>query len=133
MSDRTQDNLGPAELAEVYLRQWAHRRDEDWWAFGTVCDLVRSDPEKAWELTRILVQKAESNAALAYVAAGPLEDLLEIHGPAVIDRVEDESRKHASVRLPLSGVWLSRGCPVYPRWLELMRRYGFADGSRPRL
>jgi hypothetical protein len=32
-------------------------------------------------LTCLLVDKACSNEALAYVAAGPLEDLLTFHGP----------------------------------------------------
>ena len=133
MSDQTQKNLSLGELADAYLRQWSHRHDEDWWAFGQVCGVVRSDPEKAWALMRILLHKADSNVALANVAAGPLEDLLEIHGPAVIDRVEDESRKHANVRLALSGVWLDRDSPKWARWMKLMQTYGFADVSCPRL
>jgi hypothetical protein len=39
--------------------------------------LIRVNILEAWEITRILVNTASSDEALAHVAAGPLEDLLK--------------------------------------------------------
>src|SRR5271169_1955713 len=75
--------------------------------------------------------RAPSDSALALVAAGPLEDLLKKHGPVVVDRVEEESRKNDRLRLALSGVWgIYPGNPIYERWHALMWKYGFAEGKR---
>jgi hypothetical protein len=81
-------------------------------------------------VTCLLINKAPSDEALAYVAAGPLEDLLAFHGPAVIDYVTVAARADARLQLALSGVWLNRANPVWERWSALMNEFGFADGKR---
>jgi len=43
----------------------------------------------------ILINTASSDEALAYMAAGPLEDLFKKHGPVVIDCIENESEENA--------------------------------------
>jgi hypothetical protein len=107
------------------------KQQEDSWAVREVNTLVRDDPAEAWEVTRILVETAPSDEALAYVAAGPLEELLNKHGPVLIDRIEEESRENARLQLALSGVWgLDRSNPVFDRWYALMWKYGFAEGKR---
>lgn len=96
-----------------------------------VDELVERDPDEGWRITCALVNRAPSDRALAIVAAGPLEDLLTKHGVAVIDRVEEESRKNDRLRLALSGVWgIGPGNPIYQRWYALMWKYGFAEGKR---
>jgi hypothetical protein len=117
-------------IAETYLRYHDRKREDDRWAVEEVDGLVARHPDAAWELTRILLSKAASDEVLAYVAAGPLEDLLKKHGPSIIDRVEEESRTNDRVRLALSGAWIRPGDPVFERWYALMSRYGFADGRR---
>ena len=119
------------ELAATYLRHYSFKRHEDWWTWEEVHSLVRLNPSEAWEITRILVNTAPSDEALAYVAAGPLEDLLKKHGPAVIDSIENESQQNGRLQLALSGVWgLDRSNPVFDRWYALMSKYGFAEGKR---
>jgi hypothetical protein len=121
------------ELATAYLRYFESKRDEDFWAFCEVDDLVRGDAERGWELTRILIDKSTSDEALADVAAGPLEDLLKKHGPIVIDRIENECKENERLRTALSGVYMNGGEPVFQRWYALMWKYGFAEGKRPGL
>ena len=48
-------------------------------------------PEIAWGLVTELIDRAPSEYALGYFAAGPLEDLLSDHGPSLIDRVEQRA------------------------------------------
>jgi hypothetical protein len=126
-------NLEP--IADTFLRYRAKKLKEDSWAFDSVWRMVREEPEAALELTLLLLRKAgDDDGVLAYVAAGPLEDLLTLHGLQVIDRIEQESRRDSRLQLALSGVWgINPGHPVFERWYNLMRMYGFADGKRPPL
>jgi hypothetical protein len=123
--------MGREEIAVTYLRYYVLKQQEDRSALQEVDTLVRDDPTEAWEVTRILVNTAPSDEALAYVAAGPLEELLHRHGSVLIDRIEEESRGNARLQLALSGVWgLDPGSPVFDRWYALMWKYGFAEGKR---
>jgi hypothetical protein len=61
-------------LADTYLRQYTTKRDEDFWAWQEVDRIVRScDLGLAWEITLLLLRKAQTDDALGYIAAGPLE------------------------------------------------------------
>jgi len=42
------------------------------------------------------------------LSAGPLEDLLAMHGPAIIDRVEAEAARDPTFAKLLGGVWQNR-------------------------
>jgi hypothetical protein len=68
--------------------------------------LVRHDPDRCWELTCLLVNKANSDEAIGFVAAGPLEDSLRKHGLAVIDRIEQASQQNVRLQTALSRVWI---------------------------
>jgi uncharacterized protein DUF6869 len=118
------------ELATAYLKYFGSHRDEDRWAWSDVDNLVRRDADRGWEITRILVNKSTSDEALAFVAAGPLEDLLKKHGLDVIDRIENECKENDRLRMALSGVSIGPEKPIFGRWYQLMREYGFVDGKR---
>ena len=123
--------MHPKAVIEDYFRLFETKNQDYSWASDYVDELVRSDPDEALTLTLSLVNASESNKALAIVAAGPLEDLLKDNGPALIDRVEEESRKNDKLRLALSGVWgINPGHPIYERWFAMIQKYGFADGRR---
>jgi hypothetical protein len=118
------------QVVDSYLRHYALKEEQDFWAFDEVNRIVRRDPAAGWRLTSLLVNKAPSDEALAYVAAGPLEDLLTFHGPALIDHVAVAARADKRLQLALSAVWLNRANPVWERWFALMNEFGFADGKR---
>jgi hypothetical protein len=118
------------ELASAYLQYFESKRKEDRWAWSDVDELVRRDADHGWEITRILVNTSTSDEALAFVAAGPLEDLLKKHGLAVIDRIENECNENNRLRMALSGVSIEPDRPVFERWYALMWKYGFAEGKR---
>jgi hypothetical protein len=118
------------KLANEYLLFCESKKEDCRWAWSEVDDLVRRDPDKGWEITCILVNKASSDEALGFVAAGALEDLLRKHGLTVIDRVEHESQENVRLQTALSGVWITPESPVFDRWYALMWKYGFAEGNR---
>jgi hypothetical protein len=122
--------LPEEQVVDSYLRHYALKEDQDLWAFDEVDQVVRRDPAAGLRLTCLLVNKASSDEALAYVAAGPLEDLLTFHGPTLIDRVTVAARADDRLQLALSCVWLNRANPVWERWFALMNEFGFADGKR---
>ena len=70
------------QVVDSYLRHFALKEEQDFWTFDEVNQIVRRDPAAGWRLTFLLVNKAPDKA-LAYVAAGPLEDLLTFHGPTL--------------------------------------------------
>jgi len=126
-------NYGPIikeQVVDSYLRHYALKQDQDFWAFDEVNQLVRRDPLAGWRVTCLLIKKASCDEALAYIAAGPLEDLLAFHGPGVIEHVTVAARADERLQLALSGVWLNRASPVWERWFALMNEFGFMDGKR---
>lgn len=116
-------------IADSYLRHHAHRREEDAWAWPEVGRIVRADLTRGWEITRLLLNKADSDEALGYVAAGPLEDLVDGYGDAALDIIERACDSELRLQLALSGIWLDGESPVLARWRGLMMKYGF-DGKR---
>jgi hypothetical protein len=118
------------ELIKAYLLYFETRQEADRWAWNEVDDLVRYDPDKGWKVTYLLINKANSDEALGFIAAGPLEDLLKKHGPAVIDRIEEASQQNVQLQAALSGVWIRPENPIFERWRRLMWKFGFAEGKR---
>jgi hypothetical protein len=53
----------------------------------------------------VALRQARDEATLAYIAAGPLEDLLVQSGMTFIDRVEQAARAEPQVLRALCGVW----------------------------
>jgi hypothetical protein len=94
-----------AELVTAYLRHFAAKDQTLFWAWQRVEEIIWTNPDHAWLITLALIAEAPNEMCLAYVAAGPLEDLLDRHGQVVIDRVELQARRDSKFRLALSNVW----------------------------
>lgn len=80
----------------------------DAWSFDCAYEIAQSHPE---HLLRFLVagmDACKTSAEVAYFAAGPVEDALDKHGAALIDRLELMAQRSAKVRYFLSGVWGAR-------------------------
>ena len=73
-------------------------------------ELPRDYPEVCWSsiLYVLSVIGADvSDRRFGVLAAGPLEDLLDNHGEAFIDRVEAEAKANPAFAILLGGVWRS--------------------------
>ena len=93
------------DIVAGYLAHHATGDDSLFWAFEDLSEILSDDPERAWRLTLQLISQSSNEAVLAYVAAGPLEDLLAYHGHRFIERIEAQSKTDAVFHQALCGVW----------------------------
>jgi hypothetical protein len=121
--------MTPAErdkLVKAYIQRYAERivRDKDnvfveqdlnWWAEETFQKLVHTDPEAAWELVLQVIENTDNVDVLGILAAGPLEDLVNYHGPQFIERIEQRAAADDTFREMLSGVYVSSTPDVHRR------------------
>jgi hypothetical protein len=77
-------------------------------AFERLYELVRDEPEIAWPVIQEIYRIDASDAMLAYLAAGPVEDLLVHHGGEFIDRIESLAKSDPVFRKMLGAVWKSK-------------------------
>ena len=120
------------ELVNAYFKDWLNDHNGvDNWAVDEVFNLTQQDPMKFWEVTRLLIAAAPTEAALAYVAAGPLEELLREHGLTLFDDIADEARKDKRFLYALSGVWLDEDDDIFHAALVQLVKEHNADSVNP--
>ncbi len=71
-------------------------------------DLPNDDPQKCLDVILVVLKKISNesdNRLLGLLAAGPLEELLQMNGEIVVDRVDEYARKDPLFRKLLNGVW----------------------------
>jgi hypothetical protein len=89
------------------------QREGNHWALSLLDELTDKSgseekddrAEQAWELILAINERSLSDDALAYLAAGPLEELLSYHGEAFIERVEERAKTDPKFNHLLGGVW----------------------------
>ena len=79
--------------------------DKYFWAWEKIIDLIRHEPENAWELIKKILKYDSSYKIISRLSAGPLETFLVDHGEKFIDRVEEEAKKNPDFAKLLGGVW----------------------------
>jgi len=106
----------PAVLADGY---WEHYRrttstsravrlsaGDTRWAWDEVEDRVRSEPEAMIAILVAIADAAPDDDALAYLGAGPVEDLIVRSGSdIVIDRIEGAARRSDNFRKAVCCAW----------------------------
>ncbi|GEP46393.1 DUF6869 domain-containing protein [Brevifollis gellanilyticus] len=79
-------------------------------------------PEIAWSAIQQIFQHELTAKQISVLAAGPVETLLAYHGPAFIERVEQEARQSDRFRYLLTGVW--RNSMTQEIWDRVRRARG---------
>lgn len=64
-----------------------------------------ADQEAAWPMLLALIERAPDDESLAFVAAGPLEDMILKRHDRFGDRILGEARRNPRFRHALGGVW----------------------------
>jgi hypothetical protein len=82
------------------------------WAWDEVEDRVRSEPEEMIAILVAIADAAPDDDALAYLGAGPVEDLIVSRGSAVVvDRIEGAARSNENFRKALRCAWFDDAAP----------------------
>ena len=117
-------------LARVYLINGRNTglqasTDDSFWAFECLNDIVEASPEIAFRCVLAALDLCEGDTDMAYLAAGPMEDLVIRHGPQLIDAIEEEAVRNARFRALLSGIWgESRTDPAVWSRIQIALRTG---------
>jgi hypothetical protein len=91
-------------------------------------ELEYHDPENLWKLIILIHRKDQSATIQEVLSAGPVENLLKLHGESFIDRVEALARTDPSFAKLLGGVWQGRmGDAIWSRVQAVWDRRGW-DG-----
>lgn len=97
-----------------------------WWAVEAVDDVLRLGGTRAAEMVVALAEAvADDEDALAYVGAGPIEDLLNHDGPPspeTVEAMDTAARQHPSVAFAVRCVWWSDDND--PALVARFRRFG---------
>ena len=91
------------------------------WADGEVREAL-GEPLKAVGLLVRLADAAPDEQALAYLGAGPIEDLLVDPSSALVDEVDQAARKNQNFRYALRCAWFDDH--VSPAVRTRLRRFG---------
>lgn len=98
------------KLARAYLvtsqkpiKSAEYRENE--WAGDCAYELAQDHPNIALDFVLAALEHFSKDRDIAYLAAGPLEDLVTKHGPILIDRIETAARQDRRFRYLLSGIW----------------------------
>ena len=81
------------------------RRDDYWPEVSEVMDWHYSRPERLWQFILLVYRRKPSQRVVSNLAAGPLEDLLSIHGYKFIERIMTLARTDIDFNHLLGGVW----------------------------
>ena len=105
-------------LLPLYLE-----RDDD--AFEAVRMMGAHDPDQCWRFLEIARNADLSDVQLAYLSAGPFEDLLKRHGRDFIARVEVAARDDTKMRVLVATVWRAgMSDELWDRVMALRTRLG---------
>lgn len=105
LNDAEKERLVNAWIALCETEEGSSTYEEKFWAYEQLSDLRMNDSELCWEIIINIMERDISDKVLANLGAGPLENLLAIHGATFIERVEALSRQDPKFRKLLGIVW----------------------------
>jgi hypothetical protein len=108
--DPAADPASIAPLAERWIAFWSAperspERSALMPAFNEATKLVAASADGAWQFVFEILRLDPAPAILEALAAGPLEEMLTLHGAAVIERLEAEAATSPAFATLLAGIW----------------------------
>jgi len=92
-----------------FVRKWFSEWEPNPPRFGRATTILNEeisrDPDSAFKRILALVSAARDKASQELIGAGPLEDLLSIHGTLIVDRIEAEAARNPCFANCLACVW----------------------------
>lgn len=110
------------EIIDAYLNYYRTKKKECWWAYEKVTELVEFP--NSLTFVNELIQACHNDAEIAYVAAGPLEDLITKHHLVIKEPLIELVRKEKKMRQAIQGVWLTQGSAPRKTLDEILKNMG---------
>lgn len=134
-SENLKNNKEKTELINAYIDRYSQpfsltnekiltRADKNFWAYEKFAELVKLEPAVAFETILATLSSTENEDVLDNLAAGPLEDLIRIHGVQFIDQIEVQAFRDKKFRNLLSGLWKVGAPDVWDRISKLQDSSG---------
>lgn len=92
------------------------------WAYEEVDDAAAEASPGVVELLVSLADAAPDDDAVAYLGAGPVEDLIRLHGQELVEEIDEAARRNERFRLALRSVWYDTATD--PSLVTRLRRFG---------
>ncbi|HKB60391.1 MAG TPA: hypothetical protein VKC56_10155 [Gallionellaceae bacterium] len=94
--------------------------ESNFWAHEELADLCEFSPDDAWEVILALVHATRADTLLQAIGAGPLADLMTLHGEQYIALVEGAAEADGRFRMAMTGAWLDgEDTPVWKKYYEI--------------
>jgi hypothetical protein len=109
------DLPGDEEIVSAYLQTSIAQPEEESWAIAAFRVLIPNDPERAWRLICMLIDRGPESL-LPLIGAWQLEEFVSRHGPEFIADIEREAARSNRFVGALANIWITRGS--LPREIE---------------
>ena len=127
---RRQGALDAKHLIRTYLLlpkvpNGTPEHDAIFWAFECMDAIATEAPSTALWIITAALKLAQDDQDIDFLAAGPLEDLLDVNGPEIIEEIEKVAAENERFRYLLSGVWGENSIdPAVWRRLQIILEQG---------
>ena len=111
-----------ADAYITYQSKYDNKNDNPndplFWSVMKFFELMPHNPQMCWKAILEILYRNPQEKVLGVLAAGPLEDLIEDHGPEFIEEIELEAKENPEFRQLLKGVWESSTPEIWNRVLK---------------
>lgn len=115
------------KVVEAFMLYYRTQDESYEWAHQEVEKSILSP--SSLELILDLIHACENDEEIAYIAAGPLEELIDRHYTTIQLPLDELVRKDPQMRKAITGVWLSEGSPARKMLDGILTKYGLIYSS----
>jgi hypothetical protein len=112
------------EFIAAYLRTRLPQSEADFWAYESMLELHKANPQGAMDMTFWLIEACETDAQLQYVVAGPVEDLLWSGSEERFATFADACNRSPKVLRAMTMLAWEEEDPMFSKWKALLAAHG---------
>jgi len=117
------------EFISAYLRTREKDSEQDFWAFEQMGQLHWENSPEVVDVTFALIEACQSDAELAYVAAGPVEDLLWSGNESNFATFAAACERSPKVLRAMTMLAWAEEDPMYSQWQALLAKHGVREAQ----
>lgn len=115
--------------ARAYLEYYRNDFKKYGWAYDYTEELIRKNPQKSLKFIIELLSLCQTDQEVAYIASGPLEELLHRHLNIVQNEIELYSIQYPLMRVAIRYVWAPEKSEVHNLLSRLHKKLEILSGE----